>query len=150
MKKYSLTLIGLAVAVIISIGTIIFDLDTFEFVINLLLGFEKYEIDEFMIPIGIFFLFSYIDQVRRRRSQEIKVEKIKIYEAMLYSTHHILNNFLNQSQLIRMTAEDTPGFDPEVLSTYGETIEEASTKIKELGNIAAIDESLIRDSVAKN
>ena len=128
--------------------TIIIDLDLFEVAITTLEGLEKFEVDEFIIPIMIFGFFAFFDLIRRQRSHKIEFEKIEIYKAMMSSTHHILNNFLNQIQLFKMTAEDTPGFDPEVLTLYDQTIEEASVQIDALGSVTNINELSIRASVA--
>ena len=67
---------------------------------------------------------------------------------MIESTHHILNNFLNQMMIFKLTAEDTPGFDHNVLSLYEKIIEDASTQIDTLSSITNIDEISIRASVA--
>ena len=148
MKKYKLTLIGLTIAVVFLLGTVIFDLDLFERVHRAIDSRESYEIDEFIIPIIIFGIFAFFDKTRRQKLRKIEDEKVKIYKAMMSSTHHILNNFLNQMELFKMIAEDTPGFNPEVLSLYEKTIEEASTQVEALSNITSIDEASIHASVA--
>jgi len=148
MGKYKFTLAGLAVAFVVYFITIIFNVDLFETVIKFLDTFEKYEVDEFIIPRSLLSIFALIDLFRRQRLQKIEIEKTKIYKAMLSSTHHILNNFLNQMQLFRITAEDTPGFDPKVLSLYEVVIKDASTQIEALGGITSIDEASIHESVA--
>ena len=51
-------------------------------------------------------------------------------------------------QLFKMTAEDTPGFDPDVLSIYDQIIRDASMQIDALGSITNIDESSIHAAVA--
>ncbi len=35
---------------------------------------------------------------------------------MLSSSHHILNNFIYQMNIFKMTAEETLGFDSEILA----------------------------------
>ena len=147
MKQYKLTIVGLGLAFTIASISILFDIDFFEKVMELIESLESFEIDEFIIPLFILLIFSLLDQIRRQNLQKIENEKIKIYEAMMFSTHHILNNFLNNMQLFKMTAEDTPEFDPEVLSLYDLVIKDASTQIEELGNITTIDETSIHASV---
>lgn len=147
MKKYKLTLIGLFLATIISSITLTFKLDLFELVIETLISLEEYEIDEFIIPVILLLVFSFFDQIRIQRLQKIEYEKVKIYRAMLESTRHILNNFLNQVQLFKITAENTPNFDPEVLSLYDVVIKDASIQIEALGSITNIDEKSIHESV---
>ncbi|MCK4837816.1 MAG: hypothetical protein KAS94_03380 [Desulfobulbaceae bacterium] len=80
--------------------------------------------------------------------QKSEMEKIKVYKAMIHSTHHILNNFLNQMMIFKLTAEETPGFDYDVLSLYEKIIEDASIQIDALSSITNIDEISIRESVA--
>ena len=65
---------------------------------------------------------------------------------MLFSTHHILNNFLTGFSY-RITAEDTPGFEPEIQPLYDQTIENVSRQIEALIGIRSIDETSIRESV---
>jgi len=147
MKHYTFTLIGMVLALIVLFSALFFKIDLFEVVHSVLSGLEKYEADEFIIPVVIFSVFSLFDQIRRQRLKKIEDEKIKIYEAMMHSTHHILNNFLNQMLLFKMSADNTPDFDPEILSLYDVVINDATAQIKALGNIASIDEVSIYESV---
>lgn len=148
MSKYKLSLIGLALASAILFISLALKVDVFESIIEYLSILEHHEADEFVIPLVILALFAFLDQTRRQRLDHVEIEKIKIYKAMLASTHHILNNFLNQMLLFKMTAEDTPGFDPEVLALYDKIIESASLQIAALGSIGQIDETTIFASVA--
>ncbi len=147
MMKFKLTLMGGVVAFLIFLVSIIFEMDLFEKVIGALESLERYEIDELVIPFIVFLLFAYLDQSRSRRSREIEFEKIKIYKAMLSSAHHVLNNFLNQMQLFKIKAQNTPGFDAKVLSVYDQITKDASTQLEALGSITNIDEATIHESV---
>lgn len=80
--------------------------------------------------------------------QKSEREKIKIYKAMIRSTHHILNNFLQQMLIFKLTAEETPGFDRQVLSMYEQIIEDATKQIGALSRISNIDEKSIYESIA--
>lgn len=148
MKHYTLTLFGAALAIAILLITLIADIDLFEASIALLQKFETYEIDELIIPALIFLIFAFVDLSKRQKRQKIKFEKIKIYEAMMSSTHHILNNFINQILLFKITADKTPGFNPKVLALYDQIHKEATSQIQALGNISKIDEKSIHASVA--
>jgi len=147
MKNYKLTLIGLAISVVVLLIAIFFEVDLFEQLSYFLQSLEKYEVDEFIIPIAIVVAFTLFDLIRRQRSQKIELEKIKIYQAMMSSTHHILNNFLNKMQLFKMEAEDNPGFNPDILTFYDKIIEDASMKIDALGRVTNINESSIHAAV---
>lgn len=147
MKKYTFTLIGLTLSGVIFFTSVLLDFDLFESVLTMLHSLEEYELDEAIIPIFIFLLFAVFDLYKREKQQAFEYEKIKIYKAMLASTHHILNNFLNQMQLFKITADETPGYDPEILASYDAIIQSASTQIDALGSISDIDEKSILDSV---
>ncbi len=148
MKHYKITLLGLGIAISILITSLVFDVDIFEQLVNLVLRLEQYEIDELIIPLVIFLIFAFVDIFKRNRINNVNTEKLKIYSAMMSSTQHILNNFLNQMQLFKLTAEDTPKFNPEVLALYDEIIDEASMQITALGNVHHIDEIAIQEAVA--
>ncbi len=148
MKNLKLTFIGGLVSVCFLIISIVFDMDLFEQLLLTLEDLEKYEIDELFIPFMIFFVFAFLDFIKWQKSHKVDLEKIKIHRAMMSSTHHVLNNFLNQMQLFKMTADDTPGFDPRVLSLYNQIINEASGQIEALGSLSEINESTIAAAVA--
>lgn len=147
MIRKRLKLIGFLVAVLLYIVVHITGADLFEAVIAVLKRFEAYQLDEFVIPAGVFLFFLLFDMRERRKSAEIELEKIKIYKAMLSSTHHVLNNFLNRMQLFRMAAEETEDFPSEILARYDTIIDDATMQIKALSNIEKIDDISIISSV---
>ncbi|TCK08684.1 hypothetical protein [Marinobacterium mangrovicola] len=118
MKNYKLTIVGAAVALLIYLGSAAFQLELFELLIEFLDELEHLEVDELIIPLVIFVGFVVADSRRRNKANRINQEKMKIYQAMVQSTHHVLNNLLNQMLFVKMKAEDTPGFDPEVINIY--------------------------------
>ena len=148
MKKFKLTLAGLVISVITLICSLLAEGDLFEYVVSHLEALEDYQFDELIIPALIFFVFVVFDVLRRQKVQTIELEKVKIYRAMLSSAHHVLNNFLNQMQLFKFEAQNTPDFNPEVLQLYDQIMKEASMQIEALGYIDNIDEASILDSVA--
>ncbi len=148
MKNYTITFIGLGLSVLLLIASITFNVDLFEKLVDLLNNLEQYEIDELIIPVLIFLLFAFVDVIKRNRFEKVNTEKFKIYSAMMSSTQHILNNFLNQMQLFKLTAEDTPKFNKEVLALYDEIIDDAEMQIKALGNVNHISELSIHEAVA--
>lgn len=147
IKNYLLTLIGLVLSIAFFLVSLIFGLDTFEALTGVLTGLEEYEADELFLSIVILCVFASLDALRRRRRRKIETEKLKIYKAMLSSTRHILNNFLNQMLLFKLTADKSPDFDPNVLKLYDQIIENAMEEIKALGEISEINESAIEASV---
>ncbi|WP_024769027.1 hypothetical protein [Aquimarina macrocephali] len=147
MNKYKLTCIGLVLSIFIYVTSIVLELELFEKAIALLASIEQFEFDEMIIPILIFFVFLLIDT--RQNAKKVKMEnaKLNIYKAMLSSSHHILNNFIYQMDIFKITAEDTPGFDVKVLAFYEEIISNAAYQINSLSNLTTIDEFSIRTSV---
>lgn len=147
VRKYALTYVGLGLGLAVLLASLGFDLDVFENLVAFLESSERYEVDELLLACFIFAGFAAADQFRRRRERRIEMEKLKIYKAMLFSTHHILNNFLNQMLIVRLAAEDTPGFDPAVLAHYEQIIRDTSAQIAALGKLARVDAETILESV---
>ncbi len=145
--KFSITVTGVLTAVIFFLVTTIFDLDLFEEFTIILAKLDKYEIDELIIPILIILVSMLFDYKSRAEKTRTENEKMKIYKAMVFSVQHILNNFLHQMQLFKITAEDTPDFPENVLNLFDSTIEEASGQINALSTISQIDEDTIYESV---
>ena len=80
--------------------------------------------------------------------QKSEEDKIKIYKAMIVSTEHILNNFLNQMLIFKLTAQETPGFNQEVLLMYDKIINNATTQIDALRSITTVDDISIHEAIA--
>ena len=76
-----------------------------------------------------------------------KAEAARIYRSMIFATHHILNNLLNQMQLIRLEALKSRDFDRDIIRLYDNAIDEAVNLIKKLSHLENITEENIRESV---
>ncbi|MBG6130758.1 hypothetical protein IWQ47_002222 [Aquimarina sp. EL_43] len=147
MNKYKLTCIGLVLSIFIYVTTIVLELELFEKAIALLESIEQFEFDEMIIPLIVFFVFLFIDTQQNAKKVKMENAKLNIYKAMLSSSHHILNNFIYQMDIFKITAEDTPGFDVKVLAFYEDIISNAAHQINSLSNLTTIDEFSIRTSV---
>ncbi len=147
MNKYKLTLVGLVLSLFIYFSTILLELDLFEQFMALLMSLEQFEFDEIIIPFLIFVVFLFVDTLKNTKKVQMENAKLNIYKAMLSSSHHILNNFIYQMDIFKLTAEDTPGFDVKVLAYYEDIISNASDQINSLSNLSTIDEFSIRTSV---
>ncbi len=150
MNNYKLTSIGLILSTTIYLVCVIFDFDLFEKLVVLLANLEKFELDEIIIPLFIFLIFISLDKRKHVKDIELENEKLKIYKAMLSSSHHIINNFIYQMDIFKHTADDTPGFDAKILAFYEDIIDNASNQINSLSNLSTIDEFSIRASVMMN
>ena len=147
MYKYKLTLFGLLFSLFIYFTIIFLELDLFEKFMAFLASLERFEFDEMILPFLIFVVFLFIDTTRNAWRIRVENEKKNVYKAMLSSSHHILNNFIYQMDIFKLTAEDTPGFDVKVLAFYEDIISNASDQIHSLSNLNSIDEFSIRTSV---
>jgi len=147
MNKYKLTLIGLGLSVFIYLINIALGLDLYEYFVFLLINIEQFKFGELVIPAAIFLLFIYLDAHRRKKKNLVENAKLDIYKAMLSCSHHIINNFMYQMDLFKITAEDTPGFDTQILSFYEDIISNTSHQIYSLSNLENIDEFSIRTSI---
>jgi len=148
MKRYKITVIGFLISGVVLLHSLINKVDLFEKIRRYLSTLEAYEIDEFIIPLFIFLSFALLDLVKRQIETNAERERIQIYKAMLSSTHHVLNNFLHQMQIFKLTAESTSDFDPDILQLYDQIIRDASEQLDALGSITTIDASSIHNSVA--
>ncbi|AXT49286.1 hypothetical protein D1818_00040 [Aquimarina sp. BL5] len=147
MNNYKLTIIGLSLSVFVYFSAIFLELDLFEYLLVFLASIEQFQFDEFIIPFLIFSVFLVFDMRRRFKKVKLENAKLKIYKAMLSSSHHILNNFIYQMDIFKITAEDTPGFDAKILAFYEDIISNTSHQIYSLSNLSSIDEYSIRTSV---
>ncbi len=146
-RRYKLTIVGFFLSVSIAVLSNIFDLDPFDHLVTFFSSVEQYEIDEIFIGSLVFLFFFVADLILWHRDQKVEMEKVKIYRAMITSSHHILNNFLNQMLIFKMTAEATSGFDPEILRLYDDIISDARQQIEALSTIAEISQEAIEESI---
>ncbi len=148
IDRYKFSLIGLIIAIILFTFAALNNIDLFQGFLGYLNQIKGHEIHELIIPVLVFSIFIILNLSKRKKKYKIEHEKLVIYKAMLMSSHHVLNNFLNQMHIFKITAENTPDFDPEVLELYNHIIEDASKQIESLSKITSIDEKTIFQSVA--
>jgi len=124
------------------------NVDGFEFISMSLISHENMELDEsILVMAGLLFAFS-ADCLLIFREHRFHQERIDIYRATLDSTHHILNNFLNQTKILELMVAEDPRFDPEVLAMYQSTVNEALDKLSVLDQLETIDPKVIREVVS--
>lgn len=147
MKNYKWTAVGLAIAVAIISVALLFDIDFFESFCQWLLQYEVFELDEFVFPVIIILLTTILDLNASRKTRKVKEAEKDIYKAMVQASDHVLKNCLNQMLIIRYAAEETPGFDPEVLKSFDEIVEQAVAQLEALGEIKEVDSEAIGKSL---
>lgn len=81
----------------------------------------------------------------RRRQQTAHVNEI--YSSMISAMHHILNNFFNGMELVRMEAKGCKDFDPKIISLYDESVQEAVGKINSLSELEEISDDAIWEKI---
>lgn len=148
MKRYILFLTGLCISSTISLITVITQTDYLKAYIQFLTGLENRHLDMLVLPVSILIVFSVVQLLVNRRYEIIEAEKAKIYKAMIHSTHHVLNNLLNNMMLFKLTAEETPEFPRDILNLFDQVIRDASAQIRSLSTIERINARSIEESVA--
>ena len=103
-----------------------------------------------VLLIMLFGIFSdyFINKIMYKEKQ---LEVVYVYNAMIYASHHILNNLLNQMRLFRMEALRSKDFDRDVINLYDNAIKEASDLMDTLSKVKdASEESIYAPVSVKN
>jgi len=149
IKKYKWIFTGLLLSTVLWLVTAGLNLDLFESFAFCLSRYEHLEMDEFVFPAALFYICLMIHLVRRHYRARIEIEKLKLYRVTVNAMNHILNNFLQKMLLFKMTAEETAGFNPDVLKRYDAIIEETKAQIDALGCITNPDEKTILKTIER-
>lgn len=147
MKNYKWTAVGLGMAVAMLSIALFFDMDFFESFCQWLINFETFELDEFVFPVIIVLIFSFFDLYKHKKDRNVKEAEQAIYKAMVQASDHVLKNCLNQMLIIKYAAEETPGFDPNVLKSFDAIVAQAVAQLEALGEIEEIDKDAIGKSL---
>lgn len=147
MKNYKWTATGLIVAVLVLLTDLLFELDLFESICQFLARAEAFEIDEILIAVVIVLSFSVLDLIGNKKDRKVKEARESIYKAMVQASDHVLKNCLNQMLVIKYAAEETPGFDPEVLKSFDAIVDQAVAQLEALGEIENVDKEAIGKSI---
>lgn len=95
-----------------------------------------------VLLIMLFGMFSdyFINRIMLKEKQ---LEVVYVYSAMIYASHHILNNLLNQMRLFKMEALRSKDFDQGVIKLYDNAIKEASDLMDTLSKVKDASEESI-------
>lgn len=148
--RFRWSILGIAIGLTYYGFATIGDLDGFESISGALNNWENIELDELlvaMLAILMFFLIDCISLIQERKHEK---QRMETYHATLETTHHILNNFLNQAQILELAVEEDPKFDPEIIAMYHQTVREATEQLKQLDHLSSVEPDEIRSAVYSN
>ena len=102
-----------------------------------------------MVIVLLLFVFGiFADSYSQKLAiEEKQSEALGIYNSMLGATHHILNNLLNQTQLIKVEALKSKDFNKDVIKSYDVAFDSALDLIKRLSSIEDVSINNIDMSV---
>jgi len=72
---------------------------------------------------------------RRRKELDLREARLETLEATMYTVHHIVNNFLNRLQLIRLETAENGKLSESTIEKLEADIVEVSRQMVELGEI---------------
>jgi len=76
-----------------------------------------------------------------------QLEAARIYDSMIYASHHIINNLLNQMELFKLEAKKSKDFNPEVMQYFDLSIDESKDLLRKLSRIENVTDFDILDSI---
>ncbi|MBO3697413.1 hypothetical protein [Roseivirga sp. E12] len=144
---YRYSLIGLFLAIILLFATICFDLDLFEKLVELTIQIEFLEIDEFILPIVLFLSGCSLNLIRIARKRYLQNQRIEVYKNMMLASNHVLKTCMNQMMLVRLAAEETPDFDPEMIKLFDRIVASSKDQLEALGKIENLSIDAIWQSI---
>jgi len=78
-----------------------------------------------------------------QRQEAAEQEKRALFLQTMRAVNHILNNFLNNMQYFKLTAEESSALEPSVIDEYDTVIHETAAKIRDLSAIESLDETAL-------
>lgn len=135
ISTYRGALWGLLLSFTVLIITVSFDLDLFEGFVMLLQEAEAYELDELIFPLLLFLTFTFINLAKVARKRYLENQRIEVYKNMMEASNHVIKTCLNQMMLVRITAEETPGFDETILALFDQIVSTTNAQLEALGKL---------------
>ncbi len=82
------------------------------------------------------FMINLTERVEKeKREMQLRESKLQTLKVTMFTVHHIVNNFLNRLQLIRLEAEEQDTISQESLEKLENDIAEVSKKLVDLSEI---------------
>jgi hypothetical protein len=141
LRRFPYTFSALALAVIVVVVALIWDLSAFDLPGVDIIGIEANETDAIVITCLLVIPAFFIDRsVTRQRAHEaqLQAEQLRVLRVTMRTVQDIVNNNLNQLQLLRVQAEDR--VPDETLTLFDETIQNTASRLTALANLDVFSE----------
>jgi hypothetical protein len=131
------------IATFILVATYWLDLNLFDLGFQAILHLESDKFDETVSAIFVIILGWTLDHLRARRKArqlaEMDAQRLRVLHSTMRTVLDLFNNFLNNMQLFRLEAEESP-LSVESLKLFDDLIFETADKLKALGNSDSVVE----------
>jgi hypothetical protein len=97
-----------------------------------------------LLVVTVIMAYGIYCDIKRARKARVAGD---IHSTMIFATHHILNNFLNGMELVRMEANNSKDFDKNIIVLYEEAYREAMHKIDRISNLTEPTQEKIWDAL---
>jgi hypothetical protein len=141
MLRFPFTFAAAVFALIVVLAALIGDINLIEIPVSVINRIALHEVDEIVMAFLLVVVALVVDNIRAARQQkreagrqaERQTEQLRVVHVTMRTVQDIVNNCLNQLQLLRLDAE---GLVPEEsLELFDKAIQEASSKLKALGDL---------------
>ncbi|WP_271768030.1 hypothetical protein [Aquimarina algiphila] len=147
LKKYIYVIIGFLISITGYLYCITQNIDLAEQIDKYFNFIKSSKIDELVFLWFKFFILFVVLNTIVILEKKRNIEKRKIYRSMLYASNHIIGNFLYQSQILKMEAEENINFNKNTINLFEESKDEAILLLKKLSSIRKIDDENIYNSI---
>jgi hypothetical protein len=100
-------------------------------------------IDDGVVAVAFVIIGNSIDRRREKRQRElellIQANRLSVLKATMRTVQDIMNNFINSMQLVQLEAGDA--LSPEASALLERITHEATTKLRDLGNLDSVPET---------
>jgi len=81
------------------------------------------------------------------RIQEKEQEKLKLFQATVGASNHILNNYLQQMLLFKLEASNCRDFDPQLLELFDQIMDDTSAEVRKLEQLVDLNPASVEKAV---
>jgi len=143
LRRFRFTLAGAALGLSLYFLALFGDTDLFERFVDGLKGAERLELDELLLSLLVVGAGVLVDVLLHLHQSSVQRHKEEIFDEAMRATQHIVNNFLNNLQYIRMEVEEN-GPNAETHELFDRIVNEASEHLKALGDLERAEAASIR------